>query len=538
MKLHYNGLITGVGAGCFFILLTSLLMVLDKSFPAMFDFMGGKSIFVILFLIQMAIVIFFLFSVLVPLGKLLNKFHRMVQGDLNVDLEIEHAGIATNFISLLIQIQKQFQGKIAWYESILDSIPFPISVTDMNMKWTFINRAVEKMIQNKRQHVVGRACDNWNTAACNTENCPLSRLKNDETLTNLVLDGLNYKAEAAYVHDQRGERIGMMETLVDITSISRISQYMQREIKRVSGDVDRLSKGDLTIKPSVGTADQYTEKTRDTFVELNDAFITSLKELNIQLGNVRASADQVTLGAQQMSSTSQNIADGSSQQAGSIEEISSSLQEINAMTEQNTATAKEALKLSKNSKEAAKRSANSMEQLTQAIQRIKSSSDETSKIIKTIDDIAFQTNLLALNAAVEAARAGEAGKGFAVVAEEVRNLAIRSADAAKNTSAMIEESIKNTDSGVVFNEQVTNVLSELIGQVNKVEELMAEISSASEQQSEGINQVNIAMDQITQITQQNSANSEETASIAEELSGQAENMREMIGKFMLETNGR
>jgi methyl-accepting chemotaxis protein len=173
--------------------------------------------------------------------------------------------------------------------------------------------------------------------------------------------------------------------------------------------------------------------------------------------------------------------------------------------------------------------------LSQAIDKIKASSDSTAKIVKTIDEIAFQTNLLALNAAVEAARAGDAGKGFAVVAEEVRNLAMRSAEAAKNTANMIEESVKNAEGGVSINQEVLKNLTEINNQVNKVSAVMAEIAAASDQQSQGVDQVNMAVEQMNQVTQQVAANAEESASAAQELSGQAEDMKSMVGAFRLTT---
>ena len=183
----------------------------------------------------------------------------------------------------------------------------------------------------------------------------------------------------------------------------------------------------------------------------------------------------------------------------------------------------------------AQRGVDSMARLSEAIERIKTSSDETAKIIKTIDEIAFQTNLLALNAAVEAARAGDAGKGFAVVAEEVRNLAMRSAEAAKTTANLIEGSVRNAENGVAINQEVYSNLEDINNQIRKVGEVMAEIAAASDQQSEGIEQINDAVGQMDAVTQQNAANSEESASAAQELSSQAAQVRGLVGSFALST---
>jgi len=260
---------------------------------------------------------------------------------------------------------------------------------------------------------------------------------------------------------------------------------------------------------------------------------TLIKNLDEALTQVALAAEQVASASGQISSGSQTLSQGSSEQASSLEEVSSSLQEMSSMTKRNAENAREARSLSENALTTADRGVESMKRLSEAIDRIKVSSDSTAKIVKTIDEIAFQTNLLALNAAVEAARAGDAGKGFAVVAEEVRNLAMRSAEAAKNTANMIEESVKNAEGGVSINQEVLRNLTEINSQVNKVSAVMAEIAAASEQQSQGVEQVNTAVEQMNQVTQAVAANAEESASAAEELSGQSEEMKSMVSEFRL-----
>jgi methyl-accepting chemotaxis protein len=239
-------------------------------------------------------------------------------------------------------------------------------------------------------------------------------------------------------------------------------------------------------------------------------------------------AAQVDAASSQVAQASQSMAEGASEQASSLEETSASLEEMASMTRQNADNSNQANGLMAESKEIVDKGNSAMEQMSSAIQEIKRSSDETAKIIKTIDEIAFQTNLLALNAAVEAARAGEAGKGFAVVAEEVRNLAQRSAEAAKNTSALIEQSQKNADNGVSVSTEVANILEQINGSSGKVAQLIGEVSAASNEQAQGIDQVNTAVSQMDQVTQSNAANAEESASASEELSAQAKELNDMV----------
>jgi len=222
-------------------------------------------------------------------------------------------------------------------------------------------------------------------------------------------------------------------------------------------------------------------------------------------------------GGGQVAQASQSLAQGSTEQAASLEETSSSLEEMASMTKQNADNAQQANSLATEARKSAVNGTNSMERMSTAIEEIQKSSEETAKIVKVIDEIAFQTNLLALNAAVEAARAGEAGKGFAVVAEEVRNLAMRSAEAAKNTSQMIDESVKNSNNGVSIATEVRQVLDEISDGVNKTGDLVEEISSASQEQSQGIEQISQAMSQMDQVTQSNAANAEESASASEQV---------------------
>jgi methyl-accepting chemotaxis protein len=256
--------------------------------------------------------------------------------------------------------------------------------------------------------------------------------------------------------------------------------------------------------------------------------ITISKSLENIIAGLTEGAEQVSSASGQVSSASQQLAEGANEQASSLEEISSTLEEMASMTQQNASNAQQASGISSEAEKFVAECKHAMDRMQKSIREIKTSSDETAKIIKDIDEIALQTNLLALNAAVEAARAGEAGKGFAVVAEEVRNLAQRSAEAAKDTANLIVDSQKNSEEGVGVVNLVAGILEKIVATTNKVTTLIAEVSAASTEQAQGISQVNIAVSQMDKVTQGNAANAEESASASEELNAQAASLNDMV----------
>ncbi|MBU8871146.1 MAG: hypothetical protein KOO60_09830, partial [Gemmatimonadales bacterium] len=260
-------------------------------------------------------------------------------------------------------------------------------------------------------------------------------------------------------------------------------------------------------------------------IVITRSIVTALTRVMENLGR---GAEQVSAASGQVAQSSQEMANGAGNQASSLEQTSATLEEMAAATKENSGNANEANDLTTNLQGVATGGQDAMGRMTGAIEKIKDSADQTARIIKTIDEIAFQTNLLALNAAVEAARAGDAGKGFAVVAEEVRNLAQRSAEAARDTAQLIDESQVNANGGVEVTQEVTAVLGEIVEGVTRVSELVENVSKANNEQSRGVSEINTAVGQLDNVTQSNAASAEESAAASEELSGQANELDTMV----------
>jgi methyl-accepting chemotaxis protein len=309
----------------------------------------------------------------------------------------------------------------------------------------------------------------------------------------------------------------------EVGQLGQALDNMAEGLNKSADVAEEIAKGNLNVDVKVAS-----EKD-----QLGHALKSMAEKLNSVLGQVQTASEQIASGSTQVSDSSQSLSQGATEQASSLEEITSSMTEMSSQTKQNAENATQANQLSAQARDAAGKGNEQMKEMMTAMDEINASGQNISKIIKVIDEIAFQTNLLALNAAVEAARAGQHGKGFAVVAEEVRNLAARSAQAARETADLIEGSVEKAENGVGIAQRTAEALSEIVDGITKTTDLVGEIAAASNEQSQGIGQINQGLSQIESVTQQNTANAEESAAASEELASQAQQLSQLLRQFQL-----
>jgi methyl-accepting chemotaxis protein len=457
----------------------------------------------------------------------------------------------------------------------LNKIPTPVMVVDKNFNVRFMNPAGAQAVNRTPEQCKGQKCFSlFNTGHCNTPDCQVGKaMREDAVCTNdtvakLPSGELPIRYSGAPLKDAEGNIVGALEYVLDISKEVEVTDGVvelveaategkldiRADVDKFVGNYQKIIKGvndtlDAIVEP-INDVMQVLKNVADNdltakvvgdykgqFAGLKENVNTAVANLHDALTQATLAAEQVGSASAQVASSSQSLAEGAAQQAASLEETSSALEEMASMTKQNADNSSQANSLMNEANKVVGQAKDSMADVTNSMEEISKASEETSKIIKTIDEIAFQTNLLALNAAVEAARAGEAGAGFAVVADEVRNLAMRAAEAAKNTSNLIEGTVKKVNTGSELVQKTNEAFDEVAVSSAKVGELVSEIAAASKEQAEGIEQLNKGVVEMDKVVQQNASGSEESAAASEEMSSQAQELNSMLSRFKLNGQG-
>ncbi len=437
--------------------------------------------------------------------------------------------------------------KVVWYEGILDSIPLPISVTDMDLNWTFINKSTENVLGITRTEAAGTQCKNWNASICDTLECGIARLRNGVAQTLFDQAGGNFKVDTSYLLNTRGEKTGHVEVVSEITNLVAASQYEKGVVEQLSGYLEQMAEGQLGFDiENLPDATEHTREVRENFSKILENLEKAREMLRTMISTVMENSKHVAASSQELALASEQAGQATSQIATTIQQVTSGITQQSEATARITTMIEEEVKAIQNLVEGTQRQGLAVRKAGEVTNLISSTggiSDKVSEsnrkveemgersnkigaIVETIDDIASQTNLLALNAAIEAARAGEQGKGFAVVADEVRKLAERSSIATKEIAALIGEIQSTVKEAVQVStsaaQEIGIASGDLMESIEAVAKVVEENEIVTQKLSASSNEVMQAMENIAAVSEENGAAVEQVSASTEEMTAQVE----------------
>ncbi|WP_440951153.1 methyl-accepting chemotaxis protein [Methanosphaerula subterraneus] len=486
--------------------------------------------------------------------------------------DVKYVYIANFDITETVRLGEEAADRAIFYESILDTIKTPITVTDLDSKWTFVNKAVEDTLKKPRKELIGKHCSNWGASICNTQKCGITRLKQGSNSTDFEQAGKFYTVDCSYIQNAKGENVGHVEVVTNVTGLTKTQKYVETEIEELSKRYEMMAAGDLTVQYNLAPSDEHTRIMHDHLEKLQNAVSSTIASLRKNIGEVNRQMIELTStadyannsildaskGLQQVAKNAGNVCSDAEKAADGVEQISKAMQDMSAAIEEITSSMESVSVLSHDTNvlsqkgaEQASKAEKSMVEITNSsakvydiVTDVEKQMGEISKIVVLIRDLANQTNLLALNAAIEAARAGDAGRGFAVVATEVKSLAQESRNSAERIEEMIGNLKKNTQhaslamgeaKGTVEmgSEMVTETLqsfNKIAAAIDKVTKSVSEVASATEEQAATTEEITASITEVARLVDQTAQEAGDAAAATEESTASLDDITRMVGE--------
>jgi methyl-accepting chemotaxis protein len=494
-----------------------------------------------------------------PIKQISETSEKIAQGNFDIKFDEYNSNDELGSMSCSLKnMTAKVLDKSFWYEQLLDSIPFPVSVTDLNMRWTFINKAAEEITGRKRKDIIGQECKNWGANICNTEKCGVNCLNRGEKTTTFVQPVIEkeYQVDTSFILNKEGKKVGHIEVVQDVSKMKEMQNYLSDSASKMLVVMEKFAAGDLTISLPVDKDDEIGKLYKGFNLSVSKVK-NLLSEVNQAVTATASASHQITSSAEEMSAGAQEQSSQTSEVAGAVEQITKTIIESTEDAASAMEAAAKAGKIAKKGGSVVEETIKGMNNVSlvvkrsaETVQALGKSSDQIGEIIQVINDIADQTNLLALNAAIEAARAGEQGRGFAVVADEVRKLAERTTKATKEIAQMIHQIQKDTSEAVLsmqagtievekgkrLADEAGASLSEIISGAENVVRLVQKVAEASHEESSRAEEISKNIEAINNVTKESADGIHQIAKASEDLNRLTVNLQQLVSKFKINSD--